>query len=188
VRRLGIRLWISGSAMASVALGVFLISRGNHLSAQDYNYDVIPWGFWGSFFMALPVIAGAIWLGAAVVRAAAAERQRYRAWKATLAPEQRMAVELSETAALTAAAVAWHQHHKRLDARLSASVMGQAPLNRVHAGMMDVSASMMTRSQCEQPTPSADTDPMTAASQAVIARRHPLSTAGRSAQELSGFV
>lgn len=75
------RLLIRGAAVTSfVALGIFLISWGNHLAAQDYYYNVVPWGLWGAFFLALPLIAGAIWLLAAVMRAAAAEHRRYRAW------------------------------------------------------------------------------------------------------------
>jgi hypothetical protein len=119
------RLWSSGFALAaSVALGIFLISWGNHLSAQDYTYDVIPWALWGTFFIAVPVIMGATWLLAAMVRAAAAEHRRYRAWRASLTPEQRAAVELAEAVAATAAAIAMWEHHKGTGARLTGSVMG----------------------------------------------------------------
>lgn len=170
--RLWIRLWISGSAMAaSVALGVFLIAEGNHRAAQDYYYNVVPWGVWGAFFIALPLIIGAIWLLAAILRAAAAEHRRYRAWKASLPPRHRAAVELAELAALSTAAYVVHEHHKRADARLSASVLGQAPLNQVHAAMKSVSAGVMARSQAPWAGQPAH-DPA-AASQAVIARRHP---------------
>jgi len=124
MRKLWIRLWISGLTMASAALGIFLISWGNRLGAQNYYYNVEPWGLWGAFFIALPVIAGAIRLLAAIAKAIAAEHQRYLAWKAALTPEQRAAVELGELAALTAAAIAMHERHKRRDAELTSSVMG----------------------------------------------------------------
>jgi hypothetical protein len=112
------------AAAGAEGLGVALIGWGNHLSAQDYNYDVVPWGCWGAFFIALPFIAGAIRLLAAIAHVAAGEHRQYRAWKASLPPEERMAVELAEAAALTAAAIAWHEHNKRVDAQLTSSVMG----------------------------------------------------------------
>jgi len=159
------------AAGGAEGLGVALIGWGNHLSAQDYNYDVVPWGFWGAFFTALPVITVAIVVVIAIAKAAAAEHRRYREWKASLPPEQRMAMELAEAAAMTAAAVAWHEHNKRVDARLSASVMGQVPFNPAHAAMKTVTADMAARSQAsqaQQPT----CDPA-AASQRIIARHHP---------------
>jgi len=170
VKRVWIRLWISGFAMAaSVALGIFLVSWGNHLAAQNYDYDVAPRGTWGAFFLALPLIVGVAWLLAAIVRTAAAEHQRYRAWKARLTPEQRAAVELAEAAA-TAAVVAMWEHHKRTDARLTSSVMGRTmpdghtprPSQRIEAYRQQAPLA---------PGPVAQ-DP-TAASQAVIARHHP---------------
>jgi hypothetical protein len=127
MKRVWIKQWISGFALAaSVATGIFLIAEGNHRAAQDYYYNILPWGFWGAFFLALPFIAGAIWLLAAIVRTAAAEHQRYCAWKASLTPEQRLAVELAEAAAVTAAAIAMREHHRHTDARLTSSVMGRA--------------------------------------------------------------
>jgi hypothetical protein len=72
-------LALGAFTIASWVLGIFLISWGNHLAAQNYDYDVAPWGTWGAFFLALPLIVGAAWLLAAIVRAAAAEHRRYRA-------------------------------------------------------------------------------------------------------------
>jgi hypothetical protein len=170
VERRGKQALAIAAAAGSEGLGVALISWGNHLSAQDYTYDVVPWGFWGAFFIALPVIALANVVVAAIAKAAAAEHQRYRAWKTSLPPEQRMAVELAEAAAMTAAAVAWHAHNKKVDARLSASVIGLVPFNPAHAAMKSVTAAMMARSQAswaQQPA----CDP-TAASQRIIARHH----------------
>lgn len=132
---------------ASVGVGIFLAAWGNHLAAQDYNYSVAPWGFWGTFFIAAPLLALAIRVIAGILKAIAVEHGVYREWKASLPAEQRAAVELTEAAVLTAAAIAAHEHHKRTDAWLTASAMGQAPLNRVHAGIMDGSARLMARGQ-----------------------------------------
>jgi hypothetical protein len=115
---------VIGAAAGSEGLGIFLISWGNHFSARDYSYDVIPWALWGAFFLVLPLIAGAVRLLPAIAPAAAAEHQRYRAWKASLTPEQRSAVELAEAVAATAAVIAMWEHRKQVDARLTSSVMG----------------------------------------------------------------
>ena len=148
--RLWIKLWISGFTVCSVALGITIISIGNHRAAQDYYYNVLPFGAWGAFFIALPAITLAIVATAAIARAAAAEHQRYRAWKASLPSEQRVAVELVEVAAMTAAAVAMHERHKRVDARLTESVMGRAPLNRAHVGIMAGTARLNATRQATQ--------------------------------------
>ncbi len=72
MKRVWIRLWISGFATAaSVATGIFLIAEGNHRAAQDYYYNILPWGFWGAFCLALPLLAGAVWLLAVIAHAAA---------------------------------------------------------------------------------------------------------------------
>jgi hypothetical protein len=134
------------AATGSEGTGIFLVSWGNHLAAQNYYYSVLPWGFWGAFFIALPVIALAIVVVAAIAKAAAAEYRRYREWKASLPPGQRAAVELAEAAALTAAAIAMHERHKRTDARLSASVMGQAQLSSTAAAIKATSARQIARS------------------------------------------
>jgi hypothetical protein len=125
VERRGKQALAIAAAAGSEGLGVALISWGNHLSAENYYYDVVPWGFWGAVFIALPVIAPAIVVVAGITRAVATEHRRYREWKAALTPEQRAAVGLAEAAALTAAAIAMWEHHKRVDARLTSSVMGR---------------------------------------------------------------
>lgn len=51
---------------------------------------------------------------------------RYRAWRKSLTPEQRLAFDTAAFAALTAAHVALSRHHREVDARLTASVMGDA--------------------------------------------------------------
>ena len=174
VGRRGKQALAIAAAAGSEGLGICLITWGNHRAAQDYYYNVEPWGAWGAFFVALPVIALAIVVIAAIAKAAAAEHRRYREWKASLPPEQRAAVELAEAAAAAAAAIAMWEHHKRVDARLSASVMGRAPLNNVQAGVMNASARIMARSQYgQQPPPPTGADPMTTDSQALIAWHHP---------------
>jgi hypothetical protein len=163
------------AATGSEGTGIFLVSWGNHLAAQNYYYSVLPWGFWGAFFIALPVIALAIVVVAAIAHVAAGEHRQYRAWKASLPPEERMAVELAEAAALTAAAIAWHEHNKRVDARLTSSVMGYTMPDGHTMRPSDRIASYQQRAALRHPAPQqvwGAPDP-TAASQTVIARSHP---------------
>lgn len=49
---------------------------------------------------------------------------RYRAWKATLTPEQQLALTLAETAVLLGGHLLWHDHNRRVSSELTASVMG----------------------------------------------------------------
>ena len=154
VSKTKLALAIAASA-CSEGLGIALISAGNHLSAQDLYYSVAPWACWGTLFLLLPLLVLAARVIAALGRALAAERRRYQAWKASLTPEQRAAVELAELAALGAAAYAGWRRTRDTDARLTESVMGRAPLNNVQAGQMATSARLMARSQAaaQQPWP-----------------------------------
>jgi hypothetical protein len=112
------------AAANSEGIGIFLVTRGNQLSARDYC-NVIPWALRGAFFIAAPLLALALRVIAAIAKDAAAEYRCCQSWKATLTPEQRAAVELAETAAAAAAAIAMWEHHKRVDARLTSGVMGR---------------------------------------------------------------
>ena len=67
---------------------------------------------------------------------------RYRTWRENLTPEQRLAWDLSVAAGMTAAHVAWSHHNQRVSAHLTASVMGDAPYNDVHAGMKHMTAQL----------------------------------------------
>jgi hypothetical protein len=113
------------AAANSEGLGIFLVTWGNQLSARDYCCKVIPWALRGAFFIAAPLLALALRVIAAIAKDAAAEHRCCQSWKATLTPEQRAAVEVAETAAAAAAAIAMWEHHKRVDAGLTSSVMGR---------------------------------------------------------------
>ena len=111
---------------ACVIVGVFFIARGVHLQAsyQGGTYSNAPWSFWGVVFILMPLWAGIGWVVTETVKFSAQQHRRYRAWKASLTPQQRAAVDLAEAAAMTAAVVAMRQHHERTNARLTRSVMG----------------------------------------------------------------
>src|SRR5579859_2847620 len=86
--------------------GIILIAHADQLGAQNYDYNGQPLDVAGAALILLPLIIAALWITARIAGMAAGEHSRYRAWKATLPPEQRTAVELAEAAALTAAAIA----------------------------------------------------------------------------------
>jgi hypothetical protein len=69
------------------------------------------------------LLIAAGWIAVAVISAALKERRRYRAWKATLTPEELNLVRMAEAAAMFATGVALHHkmraHHKAVNARLT---------------------------------------------------------------------
>lgn len=83
-------------------------------------------------------LTAAVWLGisgallagvpvlVAVLSGARVAHRHYAAWKQTLTPEQRFAVNAAELAAMTGAHLALREHHKRVSERLTASVVGDA--------------------------------------------------------------
>jgi hypothetical protein len=109
---------------AGVPLGLFLISWGNHLASRDGTYSSARRSFWGVVFILMPLWAGIGWVVIEVVKFSAQQHRRYREWKASLTPQQRAAADLAEAAAVTAAAIALREHHKRTSARLASSVLG----------------------------------------------------------------
>lgn len=109
---------------SSTCAGIAIITVGNHRAAQDYYYDVIPFGIWGAFFILLPLAAGLAVLLVRGLRMLAVQARKYREWKESLPPEQRAMVDLLELSALSAAAWELHEHHRRADAGLTRLVMG----------------------------------------------------------------
>lgn len=75
-------------------------------------------------FAALPFITLIIWVIVWVLSQLVADIHRHQQWMASLTAEQRGSVILAEAAAAIAAASESREHQKRLDARLTASVMG----------------------------------------------------------------
>ena len=138
---------------ACVAFGVFLITWGNHLASQDGTYSSAPWSFWGVVFILMPLWAGIGWVVTEVVKFSAQQHRRYREWKASLTPQQRAAADLAEAAAMTAAAVAMWEHHKRTNARLTSSVMGHTMPDGHTMRPSDRLASYRQRAAMRHPAP-----------------------------------
>jgi hypothetical protein len=124
------------------------------------------------FFILLPALAGFILLlrhGLLLLLLGERGRQ-YQAWENGLTPEQRTAVELAELAALSDAAWALHEHHRRMDERLTSSVMGRTlPDGRGPRPTQQIAS---YRQQAPLASGLGAQDP-TGASRAVIARHHP---------------
>ena len=160
---------------ACVAFGIFLITWGNHLASQDGTYSNAPWSFWGVVFILMPLWAGIGWVVTKVVNFSAQQHRRYREWKASLTPQQRAAADLAEAAAMTDAAMAMWEHHKRTNARLFSSVMGRTMPDGHTMRPSDRIAAYRQQAALRYPAPRqawGAPDP-TAGSQAAIARNHP---------------
>lgn len=134
--------------MASVALGIFLISWGNHLASRDWTYSSVPWTIWGVLFIITPVLVLMICFLIAIACLTVA---RHRTWKASLSPRDRMAADAAEAAVLTAAAAGWAWHQAGQRERVSLSAMGRGPLNPVHQAIMDRTARLNAASMQEPP-------------------------------------
>ena len=96
------RAWILGLlSAASIITGWALAAHGAVLEGSTGGGG--PCELWGVFFIALPFLvaigAAALWL----LGEAARDVRTYKAWKATLTPQERTAVNAAETAALWAA-------------------------------------------------------------------------------------
>jgi hypothetical protein len=120
--------WTAGLAsLASIALGIVLCSESVHMQQSFMT-------IWGVLFIALPFLISAVLLFGWILKLASAENQKLKAWKATLTPQQRLGVELAETAALYATWAGVHHHVKEsrargaaaFQARSAAYVAGQA--------------------------------------------------------------
>ena len=157
------------AALACEILGIALIAEGTHLEAlgaanPDGPYNPGWWWFGGILVMLLPFIAAGLCLLAVIARAAGEERRRYRAWKSALSPAERTAVEMAELAAMSAAAYGWYRHNREVSTRLSASILGIAPLTPTAAAIKRTTDSQIARNHAawsqtaqQQPAP-ADPD------------------------------
>jgi hypothetical protein len=116
--------WAAGAAsLTSLALGITLCSESVHM---EQSFMTI----WGIFFIALPFLVAGIALVIWILKLAAVEAQRYKAWKATLSPEDRRAVDLAELAALTAGAYAVHERVKHSRERSAALYQERSAASR----------------------------------------------------------
>jgi len=138
---------------AGVIVGVVLITWGNHLASRDGTYSNAPWTFWGVVFILMPLWAGIGWVVTQVVKFSAQQHRRYREWKASLTPQQQAAADLAEAAAMTGAAIAMREHHKRTDARLTSSIMGRTMPDGHTMRPSDRLASYRQRAAMRHPPP-----------------------------------
>jgi len=92
---------ISLSSLASFILGIALMVHGDAI--DQAGLQGAGWMAWGVLFVLIPVLTGivavVVWLGREISK----DIRKERAWKQTLSPQQRTAVQVVETAALFAA-------------------------------------------------------------------------------------
>jgi len=136
------------SLVLCIPAGIILIAEGNHLTQDTWgSYDAAGYYGWGIALILLPLVAGGIMLLFLIVASAAEEHQRYKAWKSSLTPQERLGVELGEAAALWAAHLAWREHSKKVSGRLTASVVQGEPLNDAAAAIRRTTDGMIQRNQ-----------------------------------------
>lgn len=123
--------WVIGlSALASFVLGIVLVVAGTLASQSSSSSTPGTLRGFGVFFIVMSVLAGIVGIGVVISKEIAKEQ----AWKRTLPPDQRLAVEAAETAALYATwAVVHHnvqqskaRHLAEWNARSAAYTAGQA--------------------------------------------------------------
>lgn len=124
-RQIAIRLAWAGGTLASWIIAVWLAAIAMHDSPANGYPAGAGDGYLiaGAFFALLPFLCVIPF----VLIRGAEELKQYRAWKATLTPQERFLVDMAEAAALWEAHRVMHERHKREDARLTASVMGWTP-------------------------------------------------------------
>lgn len=79
----------------------------------------------------IPTLITAIWLFVVILKLAIEEHRRYRAWKATLSPQERFAVDMAEAAAMWAQHLRLREHHKRVQHKNTVSALGYDPATSV---------------------------------------------------------
>jgi hypothetical protein len=116
---------------AGIAIGVTLLNYGWHINATQATYDNGEPGqsalIWAWIFILTPLWIG---LGLAIrgfARFTAEQNRRYKAWKASLPPEQRALVQMAEAAAGVAATAEMIHHARKMDRRNSERAMGRGP-------------------------------------------------------------
>lgn len=117
--------FIAGSVSVVTGLGVGIAAIAELLRYSPYeNPGAGRTG--GLLALAAVFLIGAplLLLATGLVGKAAHE---YSAFRKTLSPGERAALDFAQAAVMTGAGAAWHRHNKEQDARLTASVMGKPP-------------------------------------------------------------
>jgi hypothetical protein len=118
--RLFWRLSVLASMACSIPVGIVAVDELLAYSPYE-NPGPLSTGLW---LGAIAVAMFAVPVLAVILRMAVADIRREMAWKRTLTPGQRLAVNLAEAAAMGAAHVAWRDHNRAVGAELTAKVMG----------------------------------------------------------------
>jgi hypothetical protein len=117
--------WIAAAGCAIVFIGfiICLANNGGGTGAPPVKSAEIT----GGIMIGVPVLCGVIAVMAAVTRESQRLAEQHRAWLDSMPPEQRQAVIRAEQAAAWAAtavaAAAMWEHHKRVDAKNTQTVV-----------------------------------------------------------------
>jgi hypothetical protein len=121
----GLILGISGAGSVVAGFIILLVALDKLLAYSPVgNPEAGRVGFtllgMSVLFIGIPVVS-------VVALALVSGLRRHSAWMKTLTPRERLAVRVGETAMMEAGHIAWRDHNRAEDARLSASVIGAAP-------------------------------------------------------------
>jgi len=126
------RRWVFWILLASFAGGIPLLIVGalmnNPAAAPDASgVEGAPYIAAAAVMILVPLLTAAVRIAIAIIRAAHAEHRRYRAWKSTLSPQERAAVQMAEAAAMWALHLRLREHHKRVQHEQTVSALGYDP-------------------------------------------------------------
>ena len=112
--------------LGSILLGIVMVAAGtahgnDGFSGQGSTSGSPAAQHLGIALIVLPIVAWGFTLLLTVISEGAKEAQRYKAWKATLSPQQQRELWLAETAAMAAGALAFHHHVKKGSAQNAAA-------------------------------------------------------------------
>jgi hypothetical protein len=117
--------------LGSLLLGIVMVAAGtahgnNGFSGQGSTSGSPLAQHLGIALIVLPIVAWVFVLLLTTISEGAKEAQRYKAWKATLSPQQQRELWLAETAAMAAGAYAVHHHVKASRARGAAAFQARS--------------------------------------------------------------
>jgi len=119
-----------GSFLLGIPLTVTGILRNVPDGGPD-GYRGAPLIAAGLVMILIPLLALAVRITIDVIKLIIAESRRYRAWKRTLSPQERFAVDMAEAAAMWALHLRLREHHKRVQHKNMISALGYDPATPV---------------------------------------------------------
>jgi len=168
------------AGLGSVVIGIIVTVTGAHQEVGYYPHPDTGLIGLGVTMIAMPflfvIIAGLAWIGRGIAEDARNARAKHAAWLAQFPPGEQAQIRAAEKAALwagmAAGAVAWHEHNKDSAAR-TAALVANSPSHKYTEQVIREQAAQRQHQEllsAIQGQQSGGTDPMTAATQRMIAQ------------------